>query len=581
MTHMRLTGRLLLGLFLVVCLAFSRDAAIAAEDLDLIKPADTSSPRNTLKCFIESCNEIHHQIETSHVIDRSSPKMNAAAVRALDCLDTSDVPEFARLEITAEAVVCLKEILDRIELPPESEIPDTEAIEAAGGYEGLSRWRIPGSRITIARVEDGPRRHEYLFSTGTVERASEYYQQLKALPYRTTGPDTSPGFYRWYFSAPGHPVVAVVVDRLPEWTRDRRFGITTWKWAGLIVTLPIAVILMFAVYWLQHRLANNLRGRDMIRYGLTILLPIVAVLVPWGFKYAMENYFTLRGMPLYTVSFAANLVSLAAALVVVFVVSNRIAEVIIASPRIHPQGLDAQLIRIIARLLSLATAVVIFLEGGRYLGIPLTTLLASAGVGGLAVALAAQDTLKALFGTITLMADKPFRVGERIIFGQYDGVVEDIGLRSTRLRLLTGHQVTVPNDELTRRDIENVGRRRYIRRVANIHIPLDTSREKLEKAVARIREILEDHDGMDPDYPPRVFFFDFNAASFGIRVMYWYSPPNYWEYLAFSERVNFEIFQAFDEQGIQFSLPFRVTNTSIDSQAAPVQVEILKGRDRP
>ena len=102
------------------------------------------------------------------------------------------------------------------------------------------------------------------------------------------------------------------------------------------------------------------------------------------------------------------------------------------------------MIRIVTKLAGLAGILVILLEGGQFLGIPITTLLAGAGVGGLAVALAAQDTVKALFGTITLMADKPFRVGERIVFQNYDGVVEEIGLRSTRIRLLTGHQATIP-----------------------------------------------------------------------------------------------------------------------------------------
>ena len=170
--------------------------------------------------------------------------------------------------------------------------------------------------------------------------------------------------------------------------------------------------------------------------------------------------------------------------------------------------------------MSGVAAVIIFIEGGNYLGIPVTTLIASAGIGGLAIALAAQDTLKNLFGTIMLLTDKPFRVGERIIFNKYDGIVEDIGLRSTRIRLLTGHQVTIPNDKLASCDIENVGRRPHIHRVADIHIPLDTPREKLEKAVAVIRAALEAHEGMDPDYPPRAFFFDFNPDAFVIRVIY-------------------------------------------------------------
>ena len=106
---------------------------------------------------------------------------------------------------------------------------------------------------------------------------------------------------------------------------------------------------------------------------------------------------------------------------------------------------------------------------------------------------------------------------------------------------MTGHQVTVPNGELAGIDIENVGRRPHIRKIADIHIPLDTPRDKLEKAVGIIRAALDSHEGMDPEFPPRVFFTDFNPTAFNIRVIYWYNPPNYWEFLAFSEKVNLEI----------------------------------------
>ena len=157
-----------------------------------------------------------------------------------------------------------------------------------------------------------------------------------------------------------------------------------------------------------------------------------------------------------------------------------------------------------------------------------------------------------------LMADKPFRVGERIIFKDYDGVVEDIGIRSTKLRLLTSHQVTVPNDELARTDIENVGRRRSIRRVADFHLPLDTPCDKTELALAIVRDALEDHEGMDPEFPPRVYFLDILPNAFAIRAIYWYHPPNYWDYLAYSERLNFSIFRAFEEHGIRFSLLNRI-----------------------
>jgi MscS family membrane protein len=476
-------------------------------------------------------------------------------MRILDCLDVSELPKYERLEYAAEAAACLKEILDRVELPPYDEIPDTEAIEAAGGAQELSRWRIPGTRITIARVEEGPQRHEYLFSPGSVERAVEYYRDVKSLPYRTEGPQASPGLYQWYLTSPASPTVARVVDWLPDWWREQTLEMARWKWAGLVLAALVAVFLMGVAYRLYSQLADRYRDEALFRYCLTIVLPIFAVLVALYFKRITHNYVTLRGAPLYFVSFIANLTALLASLVVVFGASNRIAALIMASPKINPQGLDAQFIRIFARLVSVVLAVIIFLEGGRYLGIPVTTLIASAGVGGLAVALAAQDTLKNLFGTIMLLTDKPFRVGERIIFGKYDGVVEDIGLRSTRLRLLNGHQATIPNDELARTDIENIGRRPYIRRAATIELPSGTPAAKIKRALEILRKILENHEGMAAEYPPRVFLRDVNEGSLGILMMYWYHPPEYWQFLAFSERVSLQMSEQLEAEGITFAAP--------------------------
>jgi len=85
-------------------------------------------------------------------VDRSAPEFVAVGERVLDCLDTSKLPAFARLERAGEVAACIKEILDRVELPPWEKIPGRQQIEAAGGFEKLSRWRIPGTRLTIARV---------------------------------------------------------------------------------------------------------------------------------------------------------------------------------------------------------------------------------------------------------------------------------------------------------------------------------------------------------------------------------------------------------------------------------------------
>ena len=208
------------------------------------------------------------------------------------------------------------------------------------------------------------------------------------------------------------------------------------------------------------------------------------------------------------------------------------------------------------------------------LGFPITTLIASAGIGGLAVALSAQGLMKGLFGTVTILMDRPFRVGERIVVKGYDGFVEEIGLRSTKIRALSNHVISIPNDQIAEADIENIGKREHILRTGDLRIPLDTPREKIEAAVACVRTILDNHEGMDPDFPPRVYFTEFAAEAFEIRFMFWFAPPDRWTFHAYSEKVNFEIFRAFEQHGIQFSLPFRHTYWKHDDEQGPLEVAI-------
>jgi len=230
-----------------------------------------------------------------------------------------------------------------------------------------------------------------------------------------------------------------------------------------------------------------------------------------------------------------------------------------------------QMIRLFAR-------VIVIVIGSIYLiraisGKPLSALLAGLGIGGLAVALASQDTLKNFFGSIMIMLDKPFNVGQRVVVDGYDGTVETIGFRSTRVRTLTGHQVTIPNEKMASANVENIGRRPSIRRLSNITITYDTPPDKIEKALNIIREILQDHEGMDPEFPPRVFFNEFNDASLNILMVYWYFPPNYWDFLTFNERVNLQIMRAFEAEGIEFAFP-TTTNYLAHDERRPLHITL-------
>jgi MscS family membrane protein len=190
-------------------------------------------------------------------------------------------------------------------------------------------------------------------------------------------------------------------------------------------------------------------------------------------------------------------------------------------------------------------------------GVQIGPLIASLGIGGLAVALAAKDSIANFFGTLTILFDKPFQVGERIVIDGYDGVVESVGFRSTRIRLLTGHLVTIPNEKLVNSTVENIGRRPNIRWLTQIGVTYDTPPEKVTQAVEILRSLLDNHEGMHPDLPPRVHFNGFNDWSLNITVLAWYHPPDWWAYQAWLQGVCLEILRSFNEAGLDFAFPSR------------------------
>lgn len=215
------------------------------------------------------------------------------------------------------------------------------------------------------------------------------------------------------------------------------------------------------------------------------------------------------------------------------------------------------------RIIVIALAVVHMIQ--RVSGQDITSIVAGLGIAGMAVALAAQDTIKNLFGFIMIALDQPFKVGERINFNGHDGIIEEIGLRSTKMRRLDGHFVTIPNMKAADDVIHNIGRRENIRRIMNIGITYDTSPEKVQEAITIVKDILKDHEGMKDPLLPQVFFNDMKADSLNIFAIYWYHPPAYWDYLRHCEYVNMELLRRFNKAGIGFAFPTQTVQVQMDS----------------
>jgi len=220
--------------------------------------------------------------------------------------------------------------------------------------------------------------------------------------------------------------------------------------------------------------------------------------------------------------------------------------------------LDDMLVPVIRKSLRTTIAIIaaLWIVDG-ILDYNIRAILLSAGVGGIAVALAAKDTIANFFGSITIFADRPFQIDDLVKIEGHLGLVEDVGFRSSRIRTLEGHLITVPNSVIANSVVENVGKRPFIRRTSNITIIYGSGSEKTKKAVEIIKEILAEvpQINTDPEKPPRVYFSDFNDWSLNIYVSYWVKPPDYWLYHEVNERVNFEIMKRFEAQKIEFAFP--------------------------
>ena len=225
--------------------------------------------------------------------------------------------------------------------------------------------------------------------------------------------------------------------------------------------------------------------------------------------------------------------------------------------------LDHQLFPIIRKSLRIFVLVVAALVTSQNLGMNVTGLLASLSIGGLAVGLAAQDTLSNLFGAVAIFADKPFRVGDRIQLDSVDGTVEAIGLRSTRVRNLDGYLVTIPNKTMASANIVNVSKRPNIKTVMNIGVTYDTPTERVERAMRIIEEIFRPHP---KTADLLVGFNKFESSSLNILVVHWWNSTDFKDYLLGFQQLNLELKRRFDAEGIAFAFPSQTVYLRQDSE---------------
>jgi MscS family membrane protein len=521
-----------------------------AEERYPLEPIDTSSPRATLTGFLSSIDAVWQIYRDDYWHSPSRELHNrifTIAAGALRTLDLSEVAPSARIEVSYDAGTYLYETLSRIELPPIEEIPDAAFYEDT---EGPAHWTVPHTDITISRVTEGPRKGEFLFNAATVDRSEEFYLKTRSLPYTRDMPIQNSNRLRQVL--PGWWVSMVTIERLPGWAKVVVLDHAIWKWIAFTLLLIIVVGLVIMV----HRLTRYNRPDNPARsYLRSLLTPLFILIINPIAAYVLTEQINLIGGLTKAVLLVSQTIEYLVATWVAWLGSLLLAELVILSPRIAEDSLNAQLLRLTARIMGIVLGLIIIFYGANQIGLPIVGVLAGVGVGGLAIALAAQDSLKNLLGSLMIFMDQPYKPGQRIVVEGHDGFVEQIGLRSTKIRMLNGALTVIPNEKMASMDVENIGRRKFIRRQTSIRLASDTPVERIETAIGIIKDILRDHEGMRSELPPRVFFDEFNPDSLNIMVSYWYHPPRRWKALAFDEQVNLEIMRRFTADGIRLACP--------------------------
>jgi MscS family membrane protein len=210
------------------------------------------------------------------------------------------------------------------------------------------------------------------------------------------------------------------------------------------------------------------------------------------------------------------------------------------------------------KTLKIFTVAIAFIALLHSLGFNVTALLAGLGVGGIAVALAAQKTVENLFGGVTLYADRPVRVGDFCRFGDHIGTVEEIGMRSTRVRTLDRTLVTVPNAQFATMELENFAARDRIWFHPRLGLRYETTPDQLRYVLVEIRRMLYSHPKVDPD-PARIRFVNFGAYSLDLDIFAYVKTRDYGEFLEVAEDLNLRIMEIVAEAGSSFAFPSQTT----------------------
>jgi MscS family membrane protein len=347
------------------------------------------------------------------------------------------------------------------------------------------------------------------------------------------------------------------IEGFPGWLKRSVYEQAVWKWMALTLLIAMTAVVVVVIHRLARRgLSGHSAGAHLRRLATPVALWLLAPLV----LNLVNRQLTLTGWVSGSLTLVYKAIAYFSLAWITWTGSMAVAEAVIASPKIPDQSLNAHLMRLAARTFGIMAVIAMIFYVSKQLGVPLYGLVAGLGVGGIAVALAAQPTLENFIGSLNLFADRPVSVGDYCRYGEDPtspaGTVESIGLRSTRIRGVDDTLTTIPNAEFSKMHIVNYAMRRRMLLSTVLGLRHETTGDQLRVVLARLREMLLAHPRVVDD-EPRVRFAGFVDFALNVEIRAYVGTTDWNEFLAIREDIYLRVMNIVKDAGTGFALPSR------------------------
>jgi MscS family membrane protein len=490
----------------------------SAEELGL------SSPRETFATFLHSMNDIKRG-KAERIDD------------AISTLDLSAINALIRQEKGRDLAWMLLEAIDKTKIIKLKRIPNKKD----GSLYVFSRYE--NGNISINRLNDG----RWLFTQNTLASLPAIIEELSSKKSLKVD-DKNAQFIPWHIQ---------LRQQMPESLRARSFLLENWKWLGILLIIALGVVADKATAFLlqlsvkRFRLKTKTQAfKDTPEDMLRPLAMLIMAAIWWA------------GLNLIALPDQAMIVLLVAVKVLAGIAgvwgAYRLVDLITLFLRLKADQTDNKVDDVLVPLISKTLKVFVTVIGITFvasnLNLNVSSLLASLGLGGLAFALAAKDVVQNLFGSITVILDQTFHTGDWIVVNDIEGSVEEVGLRSTKIRTFYDSQITVPNSIFITAKVDNMGQRRYRRLKCNVSLTYDTPPDKIEAFCEGVRELIRLHPYMRKDYY-HVYLNSLGASSLDVLVYVFWETPDWSTELRERQRFLLDILRLAKAQQVEMAFP--------------------------